>query len=557
MMKKKILTALACLSLVLGAGCITACDNEDKTEVKETVYSISDLLVYDRIAGEFDLTGQQVKLLDVIVTSTHGRTITVAESTSAVAIEVVLKDDSPSATMMTLVNVTGTMNTYHGRAQICDATIEIVSGNQQNFYYTTGFARSSGFDNYGRTDSGMIGGGMGSYKPCKFRVVSYNGATEYKEGEDLLITVVYQGDDYNDPYYWIDVLLFGDSDASTIAYYNAFFFGTDTTVTWSSPFGGRSDRQVISAGWEGIDEGEYFSCQLIHFFYDEEYNPDFGSMFFLDNVCLPYADKLELYNEESALGTALGELQDAFEEGDEAKASYENSVSYSYNQGETLSLSEYNSMTSTALSSYMRNLDTLDRDSIEIKATPTYYSVEEYYTYEEEQDDEIVSITEYSGTLFYNEEAGGCVAYQFDEEGKEALDAYLEDPTEGNIDDYTAASYGYVWTDLIDSLYNLGMYSRSFHQNGTTCEYNDDSIADNLYDSLDGYLYGYNDDFYDYYGFGFELDSLTYNSTTQTLKAEFYFGAWWYADTSYSSVYYAEDRLVNTVTLHVDDNEPA
>ncbi|MCD8194796.1 MAG: hypothetical protein LUD22_00600 [Coprobacillus sp.] len=549
-MKKKLLTAMAALVLVLGVGSTTSCDGNNDA----TLYTISDLLVYDRFTEQFDLTGQKVSLENVIVTSSHGNSITVSEYDGVTAIEVILADNSPEVTIETLVNVTGTMNTYHGRAQIIDATVETVDTDQQNFYYTTGFTRAAGFDNYGRLDSGVIGGASqktdGTLSPIKLRLISYNGVKEYKEGEDIILTVAYQGTDYDDPYNWLELVLFGDSDQATIAYYNAFFFGTDTAVSWSSPFStGRADRSIIPAGWTGIAEGEYFACTLLHFFYDEELNPDYGSMFFLDNVCLQYIDSFELYDEESDLGNDLARFETAFNEGKDV--SYTNTITYSYKEGETITLEEYYSMNSAAYNRYLNNLETIDSDTFTVKATQNYFAWEEIY-YSDLTDEDSLS---YQGEVLYTytDSDGLTTTAQLDFDDQTTFKAFLESGTLTSYTDYITYNYdGYVWTDLVYSLFDLFSYynySRSFHQTNTSYTLNDDALIDYLWDVLDAFFMGYSDDYYDYYGYAFDLNSLTYNSNTNTLKSNYDLGGWYYADTYYTSVLYLDYVVDNVLVL--------
>lgn len=548
-MKKKLLTSLMCLALLVGGSSALA-----SCEKSATFYTISELLDYDRTEGQFSLSGEKVRLEDVTCIGTHGRTITVEESGSTTCIEVVLSDDSPDVTMTTLVNVEGTLTTTNGRAQIVNAVAETVDSSSQNFTYTTYLASSSGFDRLGRTDSGTIGGGIqaNGLTPAKFKLISYNGSKEYVPGEDLILTVAYLGTDYTDSYNWLTLVLFGDSDESFIDYFNAFFFGTDTTVTWTGPFGSRSNRSVINAGWEGLEEGEdYFSCDLIHFFYDEVYNPSFGSMFFIDDVCLAYAEKLDLYNEQSDLGDAFTALNSAFNEGNETTAHYSNSIEFSYIQGDEITLNEYYAMTSSQQREYMNNAYR-DTEYFTIDATPTRLVFTDTYYYDDE--------AEFSADVFYNFLDNGtpCVA-DLVFETKEALDTFLANPSKDNFNADGTDTYlygvdvGYSWTDEFYSLYDMYIYSMNFHQEGTNHDVNDPTVSNALFDCLVANIIGSHAAWEEQTGFDFTIDTLSYNAASGAIICNYSDGAWYYGDSSYSTVLYIGYEVDNSIQLYLNN----
>ncbi len=549
-MKKKILIA-ALATLAVSLSLVSAsCDGSAET------VSISDILVYDSGTSTYAYEGKKVSLTNLLVTGNHGAVLSCTEPNDVTTIEVIQKKINPDAVMRTYVNVTGTVTNTNGRATITNATVEVANDEKLTygqFYVTSGMTRQAGFDSYGRESSGILATNV------PLRIVSYNGASEYVSGEDLIITVAYQGVDYTDVWYWLDLVLWGDSDQDTIDFYNAFFFGTATSVTWNDPFNSRYYRTTLPAGWEGFKEGDYITG-VFHFYYDEEINPDFGTCFYLDNFCIPWIDDLGLYNEESEITDLIDALSQAYEEGDSTKAEYSMEASWSEIVGPDISRSNIPS-TTTDFNRYLEGAAT-STFNYAVTANLDYYSLIASVDY---IDDDGNTATDYEIDVlrnYYDSTSSTQATIWLEFYDLNEYTAYMAQTDPTNYLSYSSVDeqgyYSGSWTDYLYSLYDMSAYRTSFHKETgavsrvdstgsrvslSLYDVNDFTCADALWDSLVGFFMGYSET-YEYYGMMFDLESVGYSKSAAWLYTDFVYGdGWFYYISDPNTLFYMKDEV--------------
>ncbi len=502
-MKKSVVTGLACVALSLGLVAASCTPNAG-------VRTIPEVLDYSNETNSYVLEGQKVTLENVVVTGTHGKTLTVQLDSTITTVEVVQKKANPDLKIRTTVNVTGVVRNVNGHACIDDATVEVVDDTRLSVWVTSGMTKMSGFDTYGRTYSGVLA------QEVPLQIVSTNGATEYVAGEDLVLTVVYQGEDKTDPWNYIQLYFWGDNDQETIDYVNAFLFGTDVKVEWDDPFNYADSHSEIEAGWPGVtSDPNYVMKGLFHFYYDNVLDPDLCTLFYFDNICVPSLEGFVLYDEESELTSLIDNLNDAYYDGDDTGSAYSGHLLYENYQGATLD---------------RETAEGLDEDSEEfadyLESLTLYQSLEYYFNVCASHFDIISVYYDDDGNADLEVEAfiddsssGSTICNQVLFYSKCAYMSFLETGTWTEGDDvllYT--TYNYPWYYGVPALYDMIYYDTSFHADeqqtrtvdsqeitGYTYLMNDNAAIDTLWDSIWAFL-----------GFGYS-SSLSYTLTLEDL----------------------------------------
>ncbi|MCD8194795.1 MAG: hypothetical protein LUD22_00595 [Coprobacillus sp.] len=579
-MKKGLMTTLACLALVFS---VTGCGSNEGT-----VRTIREVLQYDNVTGLFVLDGEKVTIKNAVVNGQHGDTLTIALQTTYTTVEVVQKKADPDIKIRTTVDVTGTVETYHGRCRIVDATVTTVDDTRLAVYVTGGMTTFSQFDSFGRTASGVLA------TDVPLQIVSFNGITEFKEGVDSILTVCYQGDE--DPNDYIDFIVWGDTDEQTLNYLNAYFFGNNTgsVVTWDDPFNYADSHSEIPATWTGLGEKSVIKG-LYHFFYDEELDSfGMGPMFYIDNICIPSLEGYELYDEESALTTLFDNLASAYESGDDG-ASYSAHITYKTLEGTEIDSSETTGWVTSGdnlspeFEDYLALGTTETEDNCWVRACPSRFEVlwrdasltsgdydylnQVWVDWTDEDEEQWTDLY-----YFYTEDAYNTFISSIAEGGYQG--EYT--PTDNNAE--FVYTYEGTWYYYYLTLYDMAYYDTSFHDNGqvtrdingeqltgTQFLVNDSNVVHDLWDCLAGNGWGttytwededltlptLEDIFYvkgeedgnDFFRATYARDTGWYYNTTSHPTGDVVF---WASFTWYCDVTIGDNTIGNTVTAEKD-----
>ncbi len=553
-MKKSVVTGLTCVALSLGLVAAACTPNAG-------VRTIPEVLDYSNETNSYVLEGQKVTLENVVVTGTHGKMLTVQLDSTITTVEVEQKKVNPDLKIRTTVDVTGVVENRNGHACIADATVTVVDDTRLSVWVTSGMTRMSGFDTYGRTYSGVLA------QEVPLQIVSTNDATEYVAGEDLVLTVVYQGEDKTDPWNWIQLYFWGDNDQETIDYVNAFLFGTDVKVEWDDPFNYADSHSEIEAGWPGVvSNPNYVMRGLFHFYYDNVLDPDLCTLFYLDNICVPSLEAFVLYDEESEMTELIDGLNEAYYESDDEGSAYFGHLLYENYQGATLDreVAEGLDEDSEEFADYLESMELYESYEFYFNVCASHYDIiSAYYDDEGNLDVEVEA--------FIDDTSGGstiCNDVVF--YSKEAYESFLTTGVWEEGEDVSLyATYNYSWYVGIPALYDMIYYDTAFHTDeeqtrsvngetvtGYTYLMNDNAAIDTLWDSIWAFiLNGYSSTL----SFSPTLEDLFYSASGNYLSTTFTRDTGWYYYTDnedelfWASFTWTADFTFGPLTATADD----